>query len=131
MKSEPNEVKEEIKKAPEVSSKITEIAKPNDDVVDENDLIIKLSKTYKFEDDTYDTVDLRPLDGLTARDLIDANKILMFSGNATVIPETNLEYDLIIASKATRIPIEFFKGLSPRDALKIKTRVTNFFYGTD
>lgn len=49
----------------------------------------------------------------------------------TAVPETNLEYAMIIAASATGTPVEFFKGLKPRDAIKIKTKVTNFFFGEE
>ena len=49
----------------------------------------------------------------------------------TVLPETNLEYTLVIAASATDYPIEFYKQLAPRDAIKVKNRVTSFFFGEE
>ena len=47
------------------------------------------------------------------------------------MPETNLEYALIVAASATGRPVEFFRGLVPRDAMKIKNAVTSFFFGEE
>ena len=47
------------------------------------------------------------------------------------IMEANMLYTLFIASSVTGLPIEFFRALSPKDAIKIKNRVTVFFYGED
>lgn len=74
---------------------------------------------------------IRQMDNLTANDMIRANKVLQNSGTITAVPETNLEYAMIIAASATGTPVEFFKGLKPRDAIKIKTKVTNFFFGEE
>ena len=97
----------------------------------ENDLIVKLSKSYKFEDETISEIDMSGLENLTANDMIKANKVLNNSGNVSVLPETNLEYTLIIAASATGRPVEFFKGLQPRDAIRVKNKVTSFFFGEE
>ena len=47
------------------------------------------------------------------------------------MPEMSLEYALYIASVATGLPVEFFRHLPPKDAIKVKNRVTNFFYAED
>lgn len=97
----------------------------------ENELIVKLSKSYKFEGKTYDSIDLSGMEDLTAADMIAAQKVLDRSGSFSFNPELSLEYACIIASKATSQPIEFYHGLRPKDALKIKNRVTGFFYKED
>ena len=99
--------------------------------VEDNDFLIKLTRTYNFEGKEISEVDLSGMDNLTADDMIRANKVLQSSGTIAAVPETNLEYAMIIAARATGIPVEFFKGLKPRDAIKIKTKVTSFFYGEE
>ena len=99
------------------------------EVVDEH--IIKLTKTYQFEGETIAEIDMSGLDNITANDLIKAGKVLQAAGTVTVMPETNLEYTLIVASGATGKPVEFFKGLVPRDAMKVKNAVTSFFFGEE
>lgn len=93
--------------------------------------VVKFAKPYKFEGKTYEEIDLAGLDNLTAADMIEGEKHLTRSGNFSFMPEMATEYIHFMASKATGLPIEFFKGLPPRDAIKIKNRVTNFFYGED
>lgn len=53
------------------------------------------------------------------------------NGTVSVLPETTLEYDLIIAAGALKMPIEFFKQLKPKDALALKNRVTSFLFGEE
>lgn len=98
----------------------------------ENDKVVQLTRSYKFEERTISEVDLSGLDNITAADMIQANKVLANSGTmVSVLPETSLEYTLIIASSASGIPVEFFKGLKPRDAIRVKNKVTNFFFGEE
>ena len=113
-------------------AEVTEINKKETaaaEVLDET--VIKLSKTYDFEDEKIKTIDMSGLETITANDMIKANKILNNSGTVTVLPETNLEYTLIIAASASGLPIEFFKTLAPKDAMKVKNRVTSFFFGEE
>ena len=113
-------------------AEVTEINKKETaaaEVLDET--VIKLSKTYDFEGEQIKTIDMSGLETITANDMIKANKILNNSGTVTVLPETNLEYTLIIAASASGLPIEFFKILAPKDAMKVKNRVTNFFFGEE
>ena len=106
-----------------MSEKVTEINKP-----EENKMKLKLSKEYDFEGQK---IDLSGLDNLTAADMIQANKVLTNNGTVSVLPETTLEYDLIIAAGALKMPIEFFKQLKPKDALALKNRVTSFLFGEE
>ena len=91
--------------------------------------IIKLSKTYDFEGEKIQELDFSGLENVTADDMIKANKVLASSGAVSVLPENDLHYTLIIAASATGHPIEFFKSLKPRDAIKVKNKVTSFFFG--
>ena len=93
--------------------------------------VIKLSRTYDFEGEKIKEIDMSGLEEITANDMIKANKVLNNNGTVTVLPETNLEYTLIIAASASGLPIEFFKILVPKDAMKVKNRVTSFFFGEE
>lgn len=97
----------------------------------EGEYVVVFAKPYTFEGKTYEKVDLSGLDNLTASDMIAANRVLDRTGSFTFLPEMSLEYACIIAAKAAKLPVEFFKGLHPKDAVKVKNRVTAFFYGTD
>jgi hypothetical protein len=98
---------------------------------EESGTLVKFAKPYRFEDQTYTEVDLTGLENLTAEDMIAAEKFLNRSGVFSPIPEMSTEYVSFIAAKASKLPIEFFKGLPPKDAVRVKNRVTSFFYGED
>jgi len=93
--------------------------------------VVVLSKAYHFEDEDIKTVDLSGLDSITADQMITAQKIVTRSGNTTALLETNIEYLLVLASFASGRPVEFFKKLNARDVVKIKNRVTGFFFSEE
>ena len=97
----------------------------------ESAMVVVFNKPYTFEGKVYERVDLSGMDDMTASDMIAANKVLDRTGSFTFLPEMSLEYACIIASRASKLPVEFFKGLHPREAIKVKNRVTAFFYGAD
>ena len=93
--------------------------------------VLKLSKTYHFEGEEISTVDLSGLDNVSANQMIQAQKMITRSGNTTALLETNIEYLLILASFASGRPIEFFKKLNAKDVVKVKNRVTGFFFSEE
>lgn len=92
---------------------------------------ITFKKPFVWEDETYTGVDLSGLEDLSARDMIATQRMMERSGSINVLPEMSLEYACIFASKASGLPQEFFQSLPPREAIKIKNRVTSFFYGEE
>ena len=92
---------------------------------------VAFRKPYLFEGETYDGIDLSGLEDLTARDMIHTQRTMERAGSVNVLPEMSLEYACYFAAKATGKPVEFFQSLPPREAVKVKNRVTSFFYGTD
>lgn len=96
-----------------------------------NDNIVKLSKPYKFEGKEYLEIDLSGLEDLTAADMIKTNKILERAGSMSILPEMSLEYACVLAAKASSQPIEFFNGLRPQDAIKVKNKVTGFLFNRE
>lgn len=99
---------------------------------EEVSMVIELKKPYRFEGKEYTQIDLSGLDNLNASDMIAVNKIMnRTSGGIDVMPEVSLEYACMLASKAAKLPIEFFTGLPPREAMKVKNRVMVFLFGTD
>ena len=105
--------------------------------------VVELAPTYAVLDaggvgyylqislQTYSEIDLSGMDSLTAEDMIAAEKHLMRTGVFSPLPEMTVEYVQFIAARASGQPVEFFKGLPPKDAIKVKNRVTSFFYGED
>ncbi len=98
---------------------------------EENKYIIKLRKPFVFEDETYVEIDLSGLEDMSARDMIQAQRTMERSGSINVLPEMSMEYACIFAGRATGLPVEFFQSLPPKEAIKVKNKVTNFFYGED
>lgn len=92
---------------------------------------ITFKKPFVWEDETYKGVDLSGLEDLSARDMIATQRMMERSGSINVLPEMSLEYACIFASKASGLPQEFFQSLPPREAIKVKNRVTSFFYGEE
>lgn len=100
-------------------------------VENEEKLVVELSKEYAFEGKKYIKIDLSGLDDLTAEDMISVNRILSRNGNTDILPEMTLEYACVLASKGSDLPIEFYKSLKPKDALKVKGCITHFLYGAE
>ena len=93
--------------------------------------LVRFSKPYHFEGESYTEIDLGGIEDLSAKDMIAAEKYLAKSGTISPIPEMTMEYIGFIANRATGKPIEFFKGLPPKDAVRVKNKVSSFFYGED
>lgn len=113
------------------NKEIVEVKNGRVEVSIDEERTLELTKTYSFEDEQVSVLDFSGLEDITADDMIRANNIMTNAGTVAVVPENNMHYALIIAASATGMPIEFFKKLRPRDAIKVKNIVTRFFYGTD
>jgi len=92
---------------------------------------VRFSKPYTFEGKSYAGIDLKAIEDLSAKDLCEAEKYLNRMGIISPLPEMTMEYVGFIANRASGQPIEFFMGLPPKDAVKVKNKVTSFFYGED
>ena len=91
------------------------------EATEDESLIVKFNKPYRFEGETYQSVDLSRIEDISAEDMIAADKYLTRSGNFSVMPEMSLEYALFIAARATGKPVEFFRGLPRRTHSRSKT----------
>lgn len=98
----------------------------------EESLLIKFRKPYLFEGKEYTELDLSCLEDLRAADMIALEK--QYDRNApgiNVMPEVKVEYAVMMAARAAKLPVEFFTGLLPKDAMKVKNRVMGFLFGSD
>lgn len=102
-----------------------------DGTVEDGDYIIKFKDPYRFEDKTYTEIDLSEVENLTANDMNKVSRVLERSGFSSLMGEMTLEYACYIAAAATKTPVEFFKQLRPRDAMKVKLKVISIFFGED
>ena len=98
---------------------------------EENSYLVQFKKPFTFEGVAYESVDLSGLESLSAADMISVNKTIERGGTVNVLPEMSLEYACLISARASGKPVEFFKALPPKEALKVKNRITNFLYGED
>ncbi len=108
-------------------NKVTDIAT----ATTEESLVVTLSKEYNFEGEKIKEIDFSGLEKVNAKTMIKASKVLTSAGDVQLLPESSLHYTLIIASECTRLPIEFYERLNPRDAMKVKNTVTSFFFGEE
>ena len=90
--------------------------------------IVEFTRPHIFEGKEYKELDLSGLDDLTADDLSYCDKMFAAGRNADPIKETNTLYCLLLAQRATDLPIEFFKTLKLSNAIKIKNVVSAFLY---
>ena len=95
------------------------------------DYTVKFEKPYKFEGEECDSLDLSGMEKMTVQDLIDIQKNIGNELAAMSVMEMTTAFAQEMAVKATGKPVEFFKGLPPVEAMKLKNMVTGFLYGGD
>lgn len=98
---------------------------------EQNELVLRFSNPYTFEDETVTEVDLSGIENLTAADMIAVQKQMTKGGTVDALPEMSLQYACIVAARVTKRPVEFFTGLPAREAIKLKNKVTGFIFGAD
>lgn len=99
---------------------------------EEESLVIKLKKPYLFEQKEYTEINLTGLDELKASDMIALEK--QYDRRApgiNVMPEVKVEYAVMMAARAAKLPVEFFDGLPPKEVMKVKNRIMGFLFGSD
>ena len=90
------------------------------------DMKIIFNKPFNFEGKEYKEVNLSGMNDLTTKDLLDADKQFNASGQMSLMNEMTTGYACIIASKSTKLPIEFFENLPANEGLKVKNTVMSF-----
>ena len=97
------------------------------------DLILRFAKPYKFGGQKYTEVDLSGLEDVTAGVLESVGKITAKKnpGMNPALQEMSLTFCTYLAQRVAKLPLEFFTGLPAKEAIKLKTLVTNFLYGGD
>ena len=97
------------------------------------DLVLRFGKPYKFGGQEYTEVDLSGLEDVTAGVLENVGKIAAKKnpGMNPALQEISLTFCTYLAQRVAKLPLEFFTGLPAKEAIKLKTLVTNFLYGGD
>ena len=98
---------------------------------EEESLVLKFRKPYKFEGVEYTEVDLSAMEDMTAADLCAVGKIMNKLGIVNPVAEMAVDYAIYMAARASGKPVEFFQGLPPKESIKLKNMVTGFLYGGD
>lgn len=95
-------------------------------------IIVKLDRPYVFEETEYQEIDLTGLHRMTIQDAIDAQRQLFGEQEvaAAVLCETTTAFARTIATKATGLPVEFFK-LMPRGVMKRVSAAVRGFLNVD
>lgn len=94
--------------------------------VKDEKMIMKLKKPYTFEGKEYTEIDLSKLEEATISDMVEVNRIMDRKGDNSEVRETTLLCAILLASRATSLPIEFFEGLPIKEAAQLRIRVMNF-----
>lgn len=92
------------------------------------DRIIKFNKPFKFEGKEYTEVDLTKIDDLCAEDIKYIDRQFQRTGLVSSLKELTVTYAVIVATKASNMPIEFFNKLPLCEAMKIKNLVADVFF---
>ena len=97
------------------------------------DLVLRFGKPYKFGGMEYTEVDLSGLEDVTAGVLENVGKIVSKKspGLNPALLEMSMQFCTHLAQRVAKLPLEFFAGLPAKEAIKLKTMVTNFLYGGD
>ena len=98
---------------------------------EEESLVLKFKKPYKFEGREYTEVDLSAMEDMTAADLCAVGKIMTRLGIVNPVAEMTVDYAIYMAARASGKPVEFFQGLPTKEGIKLKNMVTGFLYGGD
>lgn len=95
-------------------------------------IIVKLDRPYVFEETEYQEIDLTGLRRMTIQDAIDAQRQLFGEQEvaAAVLCETTTAFARTIVTKATGLPVEFFK-LMPRGVMKRVSAAVRGFLNVD
>lgn len=90
----------------------------------------KFLKPVEFEGKKYESIDL-DLESLDARAMIEIERqyLVSTSNQGVVLKELNKEYQLFVAAKAAKMPIEFMYALPAQDFMRITLSVQNFLTG--
>lgn len=89
----------------------------------------KLSKPVVYDDKEFTEINL-DLDSLTGEDLVNIETEMTASGLMVALPEASKSYQMYVAARAAKVPVELIKKLSIKDASAITIKVQSFLLGT-
>jgi hypothetical protein len=89
----------------------------------------EFTKPITFEGTEYTGLDL-DLDRLTGKDLINIEAEMTARGIQAVMPEISKSYQMLVAARAAKVPVELIEELPIKDASAITMKVVNFLFGS-
>lgn len=87
-----------------------------------------LSKPFTFEEKEYTSLDLN-MEDLTGADLENIEREMSAAGMVVALPEASKSYQMYVAARAAKVPVELIKALPLRDASAITVKVQSFLLG--
>jgi len=93
---------------------------------------VRLKRSHEFDGKTHTEISL-DFNALTGSDIINAERQFLVNGanQAISVKEFSKEFQVYIAARAAKLPVEFFLGLSVPDFTQITLKVQNFFLEAD
>lgn len=91
--------------------------------------VFKFSKPVEFDGEKVESINL-DLDSLTGQDMMMIERqflSLSRENQANLMKEFSKEYQILIAARAAKLPVEFFSSIGARDFSGITIHVQNFF----
>ena len=92
--------------------------------------VVPFPRPQDFEGKTYKELDLSGLEDLTTVDLTSCEQMFMKAGLSDPTKEFNTTFCMLVAHKATGLPLEFFNSLKIPNATAIKSVVSSFLYAS-
>lgn len=89
----------------------------------------RLIKPIQFDGETIEEINLE-LDSLKGNDLLLVERQFLAMGDqnqAMMLKELSKEYQVVVAARAAKLPVEFFQEISAKDFSRITMQVQNFF----
>ncbi len=89
---------------------------------------LELRTPVEFEGVSYKEIDLSGLDGLTGKDIRELDNLFRMKGGRIGgnVKEFDSLYLQLVASKATKLPLEFFDRIGIKDATRLEVEIRNF-----
>lgn len=88
----------------------------------------EFSKKYEFEGTEYESIEF-DLEVLSGSDIEEIQRMFMAGGNYSPVPAADSGFCAMVAARASKKPIEFFKQMPAKDYLRLTQQVSNFLLG--
>lgn len=89
----------------------------------------EFAKPIIFDGQEYTGLDL-DLDRLTGKDLVNIEAEMTARGVQAVMPEISKSYQMLVAARSAKVPVELIEELPIKEASAITMKVVNFLFGS-